>query len=199
MGNLIGTVGWRAVVIFEYAGVSSRRLLKQAVNSTPVFSLDFLTLMKTWGQEIFLSLSLLTPCTPKLHSGVYVLESSESKGSHSSFSYAIKQTPFSVNVQPIGRLVVWKFWSRKAPAMGLTLMGNPPTLPCPSLLYQSALWALLIGHSTGIDELTLTNVLYELANAPVCHSSLLNCLQSVADLTFLCQAFPLRMKEDRTK
>lgn len=140
------------------------------------------------------------PSTPKLHSDVYVLESSENKGSHSSFSYAVKQTPFSVNVQPIGRLVVWKYWSSKAPVMGLTLMGNPPTLPCPSLLYQSALWAPLIGHSIGIDELTLTNVvLYELADVTICHSSLLNCLQSIADLMFLCQVFPLRMKEDRTK
>lgn len=159
--------------------------------------------MMTWDQAIFLSMSLLTPCAPKLYSDVYVLESSENKGSHSSFSYAIKQTPFSVNVQPVGRLVVWKYWHSKAPVMGLTLMGNPPTppaLPCSISLPYKHRWLIILGRSTGIDELTLTNVRVIRTCTPVCHSSLLNCLESIADLTwFLCQTFPLRMKEDRTK
>lgn len=119
------------------------------------------TFMMTWDQAIFLALSLLSPCAPKLYSDVYVLESSENKGSHSSFSYAIKQTPFSVNVQPIGRLVVWKYWHSKAPVMGLTLMGNPPTppaLPCSISLPYKHRWLIILGHSTGIDELTLTKV-----------------------------------------
>lgn len=153
MGNLIGAVGWRAVVIFDWV---RRSLIPKATETGGEFNTCVFpwlshptgfTFMKTWGQEVFLSLSLLTPRAPKLHSDVYVLESSENKGSHSSFSYAIKQTPFSVNVQPIGRLVVWKYWSSKAPVMGLTLMGSPPTPPCPSLLYQSALWAPLIDYS----------------------------------------------------